>query len=93
MKQESNGPEKWYNTEFFRNIGKGFYEISKGVAIAAVIIGIGYGLRGCEGPNLADVEMQKIRSGYVIERHYENGELTKRIERAGPAADIENLVE
>jgi len=47
--------EKWYNSRFFTYLGEG-------LGIAALAIGIGYGVRSCDGPTARQVEIEQARA-------------------------------
>jgi len=58
--------EKWYNSHFFTYLGTG-------LGIAAICVGIGSGIRTCEGPSANQVEIEKARAKQVLQQTDLNG--------------------
>ena len=58
--------QKWYSSNFFGSIGNG-------IGIGAVVLSISFGIKGCYGPTLNNVKIEKARAGYVFQERDLNG--------------------
>ncbi len=56
-----NKESKWYNSNFYHTVGQG-------IAIGTVILASAFGVRTCEGPTDNEVELEKMRSGYILKQ-------------------------
>ena len=53
--------DKWYNSQFASYLGEG-------LAIAALCLGIGYGVRGCHSPTQTEVDLERAKAKQVIQQ-------------------------